>query len=66
MCNSRSGAKIFISLSLSTGKFHYSGCFKKITPAKALKKATAMAVAERFIELINISGDDIKKYAEIK
>jgi hypothetical protein len=25
-----------------------------------------MDVAERFIELINQSGDDIKKYAEIK
>jgi len=35
-------------------------------PAKAMKKATAMDVAERFIELINQSGDDIKKYAEIK
>ena len=34
-------------------------------PAK-MKKSTAMDVAERFIELINISGDDIKKYAEIK
>ena len=35
-------------------------------PAKAMKKATAMDVAERFIELINQSGDDIKKYTEIR
>jgi hypothetical protein len=34
-------------------------------PAKMVK-ATAMEVAERFIELVNQSGDDIKKYAEIK
>jgi hypothetical protein len=31
-----------------------------------MKKATAMDVAERFIELINKSGDDIKKYTEIR
>ena len=35
-------------------------------PAKAMKKATAMDVAERFMELINKSGDDIKKYTEIR
>jgi len=34
-------------------------------PAKMVK-ATAMDVAERFIELVNKSGDDIKKYTEIK
>ena len=34
-------------------------------PAKMVK-ATAMEVAERFIELVNQSGDDIKKYSEIK
>lgn len=35
-------------------------------PAKAMKTATAEDVAQRFIELINQSGDDIKKYVEIK
>jgi len=34
-------------------------------PAKA-ETATAEDVAMRFIELINKSGDDIKKYVEIK
>ena len=37
------------------------------SPAKAeLKKASAEDVAYKFIDLINKSGDDIKKYAEIK
>jgi hypothetical protein len=35
-------------------------------PAKAMKKATAEDVAERFIELIIKSDDDIKKYVELK
>ena len=34
-------------------------------PAKAMKKATAEDVAERFIELIIKSDDDIKKYVEL-
>lgn len=33
-------------------------------PAKALKKSTAEDVSNKFIELINKSGDDIKKYIE--
>ncbi len=37
------------------------------SPAKAeLPTATAEDVASRFIELVNKSGDDIKKYVEIK
>lgn len=34
-------------------------------PAKAMKKATAEDVAERFIELIIKNDDDIKKYVEL-
>ena len=37
------------------------------SPAKAeLPKASAEDVAQVFIELINKSGDDIKKYVELK